>query len=102
MDLHEAYTDNNKIIGNALLDNSELLGIITYEISSQKISSYKYKASDYPNINTFNNFTAYCNAKNCLYVSIHANAAGTGKEWKKAYGWSVWTTKGKTNSDKLG
>jgi hypothetical protein len=65
----QAYKDNNKIIGNAILDNSELLGIITYEICSQKISSYKYKASDYPNINTFNNFTAYCNAKNCLYFS---------------------------------
>lgn len=28
--------------------------------------------------------------KDCIYVSIHANAAGNGKDWKKAYGWSAW------------
>ena len=27
--------------------------------------------------------------ENCLYVSIHNNAAGSGKEWKNAQGWSV-------------
>jgi N-acetylmuramoyl-L-alanine amidase len=36
-----------------------------------------------------------------LSISIHNNAAGSGKEWKKAYGWSVWTTRGQNNSDKL-
>lgn len=37
----------------------------------------------------------------CLCISIHNNAAGKGNEWKKAYGWSVWTTPGQNNSDKL-
>lgn len=36
-----------------------------------------------------------------LSISVHNNAAGSGKEWKKAYGWSVWTTPGQNNSDKL-
>lgn len=36
-----------------------------------------------------------------VYVSIHVNAAGNGSEWKNARGWSVWTTKGQNNSDKL-
>ena len=36
-----------------------------------------------------------------VYVSIHVNAAGDGKEWKNARGWSIWTTKGQNNSDKL-
>lgn len=36
-----------------------------------------------------------------LMVSVHNNAAGSGKEWKEAYGWSVWTTRGQNNSDKL-
>lgn len=41
-------------------------------------------------------------AKNCLYVSIHANAAGNGAEWKKAYGWSAWVYRnGSENSRKL-
>ena len=34
-------------------------------------------------------------------VSVHNNAAGKGDVWKKAYGWSVWTTRGQNNSDKL-
>lgn len=37
-----------------------------------------------------------------ISISIHNNAAGSGKEWKKAYGWSVWTTPGQNNSDILG
>lgn len=28
--------------------------------------------------------------KNCIYISIHVNAAGNGKDWKNAYGWSAW------------
>ena len=39
--------------------------------------------------------------KHTLRVSVHNNAAGNGKEWKEAYGWSVWTTRGQNNSDKL-
>lgn len=39
-------------------------------------------------------------AGNCILVSIHVNAAGMGN-WMNATGWSAWTTKGKTNSDKL-
>ena len=39
-------------------------------------------------------------AGNCILISIHINAAGMGN-WMNATGWSAWTTKGKTNSDKL-
>jgi N-acetylmuramoyl-L-alanine amidase len=39
--------------------------------------------------------------KHTLMVSVHNNAAGNGKEWKEAYGWSVWTTRGQNNSDIL-
>ena len=37
----------------------------------------------------------------CILVSIHVNAAGNGKEWKTATGWSVYTSKGKTKGDRL-
>ena len=38
----------------------------------------------------------------CIYVSIHSNALGYGDEWyPNANYWTVWTTVGKTNSDKL-
>lgn len=39
--------------------------------------------------------------KNCIYISIHVNAAGNGLSWMKATGWSAYTTVGKTASDKL-
>lgn len=38
---------------------------------------------------------------NVLLVSIHSNAAGNGKEWKNARGWSCYTTIGETKSDKV-
>ena len=44
----------------------------------------------------------YCDeygASNCFFISVHVNAAGMGTDWMNARGWSVWTTKGKTNSD---
>lgn len=39
--------------------------------------------------------------KNCLYISVHGNAAGNGDKWMSARGWSVWTTKGYTKSDPI-
>ena len=33
-------------------------------------------------------------------ISVHLNAAGNG-QWMNARGWSVWTTRGQNNSDKL-
>lgn len=40
-------------------------------------------------------------AANCLLLSIHSNAAGNGKSWMSAKGWSCYTTKGQTASDDL-
>lgn len=54
--------------------------------------------------NRVNRVNAICNqagAENVLLVSIHANAAGMGKEWMKARGWSCYTTRGETKSDKV-
>lgn len=39
-------------------------------------------------------------AENVVLVSIHCNASKNG-EWGKARGWSAYTSKGKTKSDKL-
>ena len=36
-----------------------------------------------------------------ILVSIHVNAAGNGSKWANATGWSVYTCKGQTSSDKL-
>ena len=47
---------------------------------------------------------AYCKAlgnRNVILVSIHVNAAGNGSKWLNATGWSVYTCKGQTESDRL-
>lgn len=44
---------------------------------------------------------AKANGMHAISISIHNNAAGRGDAWKEAYGWSVWTTRGQNNSDKL-
>ena len=38
---------------------------------------------------------------NVILVSIHVNAAGNGSKWMNATGWSCYTCKGQTQSDKL-
>lgn len=40
-------------------------------------------------------------AGNVVMVSVHCNAFGDAKEWNAARGWSVWTSKGQNNSDRL-
>ena len=42
-----------------------------------------------------------CGANNVLLVSIHCNAAGSGKEWMNGRGWEAWTSAGQTEGDKL-
>ena len=38
---------------------------------------------------------------NVILISIHVNAAGNGTQWMNATGWSCYTCKGQTQSDKL-
>lgn len=40
-------------------------------------------------------------AANVLLVSVHNNAAGVSNKWMNARGWSAYTTKGNTLSDKI-
>lgn len=39
--------------------------------------------------------------KDCIYISIHVNAAGSDGKWHNATGWSAYTSKGVTKADKL-
>ena len=39
--------------------------------------------------------------KNCIYVSIHVNAAASDGKWHDATGWEVYTSAGKTKADEL-
>ena len=51
--------------------------------------------------NRVNKICKELGASNVILVSIHSNAAGNGKEWYKAIGWSAYTTPGETKSDNL-
>ena len=46
-----------------------------------------------------NKICSQVGTKNVILISIHANAAGNGKEWKNAQGWCAFTSKGNTKSD---
>lgn len=48
-----------------------------------------------------NNLCDKYGTKNCIYVSIHVNAAASTGRWNKAGGWSAYTSRGQTNADKL-
>ncbi|MBQ5593443.1 MAG: N-acetylmuramoyl-L-alanine amidase, partial [Bacteroidales bacterium] len=57
-----------------------------------------------PLITRVNRINTVCNqlgTDNVILVSIHSNAAGNGKDWMNARGWSCYTTKGETKSDRL-
>lgn len=48
-----------------------------------------------------NKFCEKYGAGNCFFISVHSNAYGDGITFTAAKGWSVFTTKGSTNSDKF-
>lgn len=41
------------------------------------------------------------NTADCIYVSLHVDAAGMGTKWMTAGGFTVWTSKGQTRGDLL-
>lgn len=58
---------------------------------------------DVPLIERANRVNKYCltlGTDKCFLISVHANASGDGTTWMSAKGWSVYTTKGDTKSDK--
>ena len=52
-------------------------------------------------VNFVNDVCKIHGTNNCIYVSIHVNAASSDGKWHDATGWEAYTTKGKTKSDKL-
>lgn len=48
-----------------------------------------------------NIYKTYSKDYNVLLISIHCNAFGDGVTWNKAHGWSIYTSKGFTESDSI-
>lgn len=74
------------------------------EIDGYDVSLVVPETNDIPLITRVNRVNAICNkygTDDVILVSIHSNAAGNGKDWMNARGWSCYTTKGDTKSDIL-
>lgn len=52
-------------------------------------------------VNFVNSLCKKYGAENCLYISIHVDAAGADGKWHTAGGFTVWTSIGQTKSDDL-
>jgi N-acetylmuramoyl-L-alanine amidase len=50
-------------------------------------------------VRRINEVCSLIGSHNVLLLSIHSNAAGNGKDWMNAKGWSAYTCKGSTRSD---
>ena len=86
----------------------------TREIARQVVSELKAKGydsellvpedDDIPLSERVRRINAHCQAlgkTNVILISIHVNAAGDGSKWMNATGWSCYTCKGQTESDRL-
>ena len=86
----------------------------TREIARQVVTELKNKGydaellvpeeDDIPLSERVRRTNAYCQAfgkTNVILISIHVNAAGDGSKWMNATGWSCYTCKGQTESDRL-
>lgn len=87
----------NRRLGKEIGKRLTELGInwcFTYDTEETKDLSLTERA------NVANRFSKLYGASNVLFISIHHNAAGDGKDFVKASGFEVYTTKGDTVSDK--
>ena len=95
-------------------DGKFLEYVYTREIARQVVTELKNKGydaellvpeeDDIPLSERVRRTNAHCQAfgkTNVILISIHVNAAGDGTKWMNATGWSCYTCKGQTESDRL-
>ena len=89
---------SNRRIGNLVSRKLEELGIEHYFVLNPDKEEFTSLGS---RVSVANAYARQFGKKNCLLISLHSNACGDGSEWKdSARGWSIYTSKGKTDSDK--
>ena len=86
--------------------NRQVADMILEELISAGIDAFLVvtETNDVPLRNRVIRINSFCNrfgAPNVLLVSIHANAAGDGSAWMGSKGWSCYTSKGNTESDRI-
>ena len=95
-------------------DGQFLEAIYTREIAKRIVAELQNKGydaellvpeeEDIPLKERVRRVNAHCQSlgkSNVILISIHVNAAGDGTKWMNATGWSCYTCKGQTESDRL-
>ncbi len=83
-------------IARAIVSDRQDLGY-----DAERIVPEEYDVSLSARCQRVNSWSDELGKGNVLCVSIHVNAAGNGDRWYNATGWSAYTCKGQTTSDKL-
>ena len=86
----------NREIASLIINELESMGYNVTNLTPENID-----ISLTERVSRVNRFCDEYGKSNVMLVSVHANAAGDGSKWMTAKGWSVYTSKGQTNSDKL-
>lgn len=68
---------------------------------AQLLTPEEYDVSLRARVERVNTWCRQLGRRNVCLVSIHTNAAGNGKQWMSARGWSCYTSKGQTAGDRL-
>ena len=68
---------------------------------AQLLTPEEYDVSLRARVERVNTWCRQLGRRNVCLVSIHTNAAGNGKQWMFARGWSCYTSKGQTAGDRL-
>lgn len=85
----------NRIVGNAIADRLKELGYDVDIIVKER--------EDIPlkeRVERANAICAKYGAKNCVFLSVHANAAGSGSAWNNARGFCVYVAKKSSQASK--
>ena len=68
---------------------------------AQLLTPEEYDVSLRARVERVNTWCRQLGRRNVCLVSIHTNAAGNGKQWMSARGWSCYSSKGQTAGDRL-
>ena len=75
--------------------------LVLVDVPQDDLKGYDQNKELSYRVQKVNNWCKTYGVKNCVYVSVHVNAAGSDGKWHTATGWEAYTTKGVTKADKL-
>ena len=75
--------------------------LVLVDVPQDDLKGYDQNIELSYRVQKVNNWCKTYGVKNCVYVSVHVNAAGSDGKWHTATGWEAYTTKGVTKADKL-